>query len=157
MVCVDGEELGDAEALYKFCKESWKEKRLIGACQHYEQNFFLTKNIQRPKELTANTLQGARQIHSIRGVGVEGVVEIRELSCFCINCRGGQGECANNHLLLPWQRKKLLGNVDVNMTNHWNDIYISNEDEQEEKHDKITPGKRDVLTVSNEKQQHPPD
>ena len=118
VVCMDGEELGDAEALYKFCKENWKKKRLIGVCQHYEQNFFLTKNIQRPNDLTANTLQVTRQIHGIRSVGVEGVVEIRESSCFCINCRGGQGECTNNHLVLPWQRKKLLGNVHVNMRNH---------------------------------------
>ena len=109
VVCMDGEELGDAKALYKFCKENWKEKRLIGACQHYEQKFFLTKNIQRPKDLTADILQGTRQIHSIRSVGVEGVVEIRESSCFYINCRGGQGECTNIHLVLPWQRKKLLG------------------------------------------------
>ena len=130
-VCMDGKELGDAEALYKFCKENWKEKRLIGAFQHYEQNFSLTKNIQRPKDLTANTQQGTRQIHSIRSVGVEGVVEIRGSSCFCINCRGEQGECTNNHLVLPWQRKKLLGNVHVNMTNHWNGVYIS-EDKQEE-------------------------
>ena len=35
-ICRDGEELPDAEALYKFCKENWKEKRLIGACHHYE-------------------------------------------------------------------------------------------------------------------------
>ena len=39
VICMDGEELPDVEALYKFCKENWKEKRLIGACQHYEQNF----------------------------------------------------------------------------------------------------------------------
>ena len=31
------------------------------------------------------------------------------------------------------------------------------EDEQEEKHEKITPGKYDVLKAVNEKQQHPPD
>ena len=60
-------------------------------------------------------------------------------------------------MVLPWQRKKLLGNVHVNMTNHWNDVYISDEDEQEENHEKITPGKCDVLKTANEKQQHPPD
>ena len=90
-------------------------------------------------------------------LGVEGVVEITESSCFCINCGGGQGECTNNHLVLPWLRKKLLGNVHVNMTNHWNDVYISDEDEQEEKREKITPGKHDVLKAANEKQQHPSD
>ena len=57
-------------------------------------------------------------------------------------------------MVLPWQRKKLLGNVDVNITNHWNDVYISDEDEPEEKNEKITPGKHDVLKRANEKQQH---
>ena len=153
-VCMEGEELPDVEALYKFCKENWKEKRLIGACQHYERNFFLTKNIKRPTDLTANTLQGTRQIHSIRSVGDEGVVEIREPSCFCSNCRGGQGECINNYFILPWQRKKLLGNVHVSMKNHWNHVYISDDDEQEENHQKITPRKCDVRKRGIEKKQH---
>ena len=52
-VCMDGEELSDAEALYKFCKENWKEKRLIGACQHYEQNFFLTKKCSKAKRFNS--------------------------------------------------------------------------------------------------------
>ena len=117
---------------------------MIGAYQHYEQIFFLTRNIKRPIDLTANTLQGTRQIHSIKSVGVEGVVEIRESSCICINCRGGQGECINNHFILPWQRKKLLGNVHVNMTNHWNHLYICDHDEQEENHQKITLKQHDV-------------
>ena len=53
--------------------------------------------------------------------------------------------------------EEVVRNVHVNMTNHWNDVYISDEDEQEEKHEKITPGKHVVLKAANEKQQHPPD
>ena len=102
-------ELPDAERLYDFCKSNWKEKPQPGPCKHYERNFFLTKEIRRPKDTTTNTLQGTRQIHSIRSVGLEGMVEIRHSSCFCTNCKQGTGVCINNHLVLPWERKQLLG------------------------------------------------
>ena len=35
------EDLPDAASLYRFCKQHW-EKNEIGACKHYERNFFLT-------------------------------------------------------------------------------------------------------------------
>ena len=69
---------------------------------------------------------GTRQLHSIRSVGLEGIVEIRQSSCFCPNCRGGEGECYNKHLVLEWTKKKLVGEreLDVKM-NHWHNVYMS--------------------------------
>ena len=71
-------------------------------------------------------MQGTRQLHSIRSVGLEGIVEIRQSSCFCPNCRGGEGECYNKHLVLEWTKKKLVGEreLDVKM-NHWHNVYTS--------------------------------
>ena len=117
-------ELPDAEGLYDFCKGNWKEKPQPGPCQHYGRNFFLTTEIRRPKDTTTNTLQGTRQIHSIRSVGLEGLVEIRHSSCFCINCKLGTGACSNNHLVLQWERKQLLGGKLNDATiNHWEKVY----------------------------------
>ena len=87
------EDLPNAASLYRFCKQHWKEKNEIGACKHYTRNFFLTTEIARPTDVTTKTLPGTRQIHSIRSIGMEGIVEVRESSCFCINCRGGCDVC----------------------------------------------------------------
>ena len=46
VVCTNKAEIPDAEALYKFCMENWKEKPQPGPCHHYERNFFLTRTIQ---------------------------------------------------------------------------------------------------------------
>ena len=55
---------------------------------------------------------------------MEGIVEVREASCFCINCRGGCYECKNKHLVLPWQKKNLLGSVDTeNIKHYWQNVY----------------------------------
>ena len=126
VVCTNKGEIPDAEALYKFCMENWKEKPISGPCHHYERNFFLTRTIQQPKDTTTNTLQGTRQLHSIRSVGLEGIVEIRQSSYFCPNCRGGEGECYNKHLVLEWTKMKLAGKreLDVKM-NHWHNVYTS--------------------------------
>ena len=94
-------DLPDAEGLYDFCKSNWQEKPQPGPCKHYERNCFLTTEIRRPKDTTTNTLQGTRQIHSIRSVALEGMVEIRHSSCFCTNCKQGTGICINNHLVFP--------------------------------------------------------
>ena len=118
------EDLPDAASLYRFCKQHWKEKNEIGACKHYERNFFLTTEIARPTDVTTNILPGTRQIRSIRRVGMEGIVEVRESSYFCINCRGGCCVCKNKYLVLPWQKKNLLGSIDTeNIRHHWQDVY----------------------------------
>ena len=52
------------------------------------------------------------------------MVEIRHSSCFCINCKLGTGACINNHLVLPWERKHLLGGKLNDATiNHWEKGY----------------------------------
>ena len=139
------EDLPDVASLYIFCKQHWKEKNEICACKHYERNF-LTTEIARPTDVTTNTLPGTKQIHSIRSVGMEGIVEVRESSCFCINCRGGHDVCKNKHLVLPWQKKNLLGSVDTeNIKHHWQDVYKSDVlDEKPEQQKKTCPpsGKR---------------
>ena len=106
-----------------FAKVTGK-KAQPGSCKRYERNFFLTTEIRRPKDTTTNTLQGTRQIHSIRSVGLEGMVEIKHSSCFCTNCKQGTGVCINNHLVLPWERKQLLGGKLKDATiNHWEKVY----------------------------------
>ena len=92
-VSAKNEDLPDAVSLYRFCKQHWKEKNEIGACKHCQRNFFLTTEIARPTDVITNTLPGTRQIHSLRSIGMEGIVEVRESSCFCMNCRGGCDAC----------------------------------------------------------------
>ena len=49
--------------------------------------------------------------------------KIRHSSCFCINCKLGTGACINNHLVLPWERKQLLGGKLNDATiNHWEKV-----------------------------------
>ena len=56
VVCTNKADIPDAEALYKFCKENWKEKPRPGPCHHYGINFFLTTTTEQPKD-TTNILQ----------------------------------------------------------------------------------------------------
>ena len=88
-------------------------------------------------------MQGTKQIHSIRSVGLEGVVEIRQSSCFCPNCIVGEGECYNQHLVLEWKKKKLVGEreLDVKM-NHWHNVYMS--DVRKEDNEDTPANKPDV-------------
>ena len=77
---------------------------------------------------------------------MEGIGEVRESSFFCINCRSECDVCKNKHLVLPWQKKILLGSVDTeNIKNHWQDVY---------KHDaldeKLKPGE-EMSTILQEK------
>ena len=124
VVVTKNADLPDAEGLHNFCKSNWKEKPQPGPCKHYERNFFLTTEIRRPKDTTTNTLQGIRQIHSIRSVGLEGMVEIMHSSCFYTNCKQGTDVCINNHLVLPRERKQLLGGKLKDATiNHWEKVY----------------------------------
>lgn len=81
--------IGTTEQLFEHCDKAhtWTCDE-PGKCCHKQQEFFLLKAGSfdtTPSEM--NTLVGTRAQHSVRNVGIPGVVEFRIFSCFCNYCR----------------------------------------------------------------------
>ena len=50
------------------------------------------------------TVQGTQKFHSVQNTGEQGIVEVRESSCFCEPCYLNEpGECKNINLVCPFE------------------------------------------------------
>ena len=59
-------------------------------------NYFEVSEINRYDNTVSRTVKGTLMLHSVRNVGVRGIIEVRESSCFCDVCfLNGQRECKN--------------------------------------------------------------
>ena len=73
---------------------SWKYLlKMVNA--NITRHFFHIPEIDRQGDTEAKTLQKTQKVHSIRSVGIPGIVEVRDSYCFCTNCRHGTGPCLN--------------------------------------------------------------
>jgi hypothetical protein len=101
----------NAEELYMFCtQELTIGDRTSLDCEHKKRAFFYEKTIQRkttPKQLT--TLEGTRKLHNVRTVRA-GVVEARNLSCYCDPCIRRQPGCKHSNYVGQWTTRTLLCN-----------------------------------------------
>ena len=49
------------------------------------------------------------ELHSIRSVGVENVVQMRNTTCCCLNCITGMGKCEFLEIAGQWEFHSVVG------------------------------------------------
>lgn len=101
----------NADEMFTFCEAHLK----IGngsKCEHKRRAYFYFEKINKGKKSeNLKTFKGTRQLHSVRAVE-PGVVEGRNLSCFCVGCTSPVGEpksdsCTNKAYISEWKTHHL--------------------------------------------------
>ena len=65
-------------------------------CCHWQRHYFEVSQINHDDNTVSRTVKGTMSLHSVRNVGVRGIIEVRESSCFCEVCfLNEEGECKN--------------------------------------------------------------
>ena len=108
------------QSLYTHCMEKLATKKTNG-CQHFRTTFLFFPEIPRPKQTPdVRAVKKIKKQHCVRTTGKEGVLEVRQLSCFCAGCLKGE-TCENQNLVTKWE-KIFLHTVDKKCSegkNHW--------------------------------------
>ena len=82
--------------------------------------------INRDVNTVSRTVKGTMTLHSVRNVGVRGIIEVRESSCFCEVCfLNKEGECKNRALVEDFAWASLYKNMYIgeNVENKLWDTY----------------------------------
>ena len=115
-----GNVIDNPESLYNHCIKKLATEKVSG-CQHYRTNFIYCPEIIRPER--SEDVKPVKQIkkqHCVRTTGKIGLLEVRQLSCFCDGCSKGT-RCSNDNIVMPWtkifltQRNKKLNDH----KSHW--------------------------------------
>lgn len=84
-------------------------------------NFFLIPPVDHTGVTTAERLVGTLQVHSIRNVGIKGVVEHRRTSCMCDGCftstKACEPSCKNSALVEDFTRTAIIPDTNIHDTN----------------------------------------
>ncbi len=133
---------GSAEDIYDFVLKNLIVMRDIDGCCHPQSMFFYITDIDRTPPVTAKTLPGTQQIHSVQNTGVPGYIERYDNSCFCpvceldcTNCHASLSDanaqrptnCINERLVMPHMRKNIFRNEQTVSPNFLN-IYFHRSD-----------------------------
>ena len=82
------------QELFEFAaKKLNTEEPEEGKCFHYQTRIKYFETITRGPINESKTIPKAHEIHSIRSVWVENVVQTRNAMCCCLNCITGMGMC----------------------------------------------------------------
>ena len=69
-------------------------------CCHWQWHYFEVSNINRDESIKCETGKGTLNFYSVHNVGIPGIIEVRESSCFCEVCFVNEsGQCKNAHLV----------------------------------------------------------
>ena len=133
-----GQDIQCPEALYNYCKNKMETANAAG-CQHFRKNFLYFPTIPRPPtEEDVSSVQRITKQHCIRSTGKKGILEVRELTCFCKGCMKGNA-CVNSPLVQPWEKINFK-NVNDKRNTHWPEN-TSKKEKMEGKENKIPKGK----------------
>ena len=97
-------EFSDAGEIVRYCNLKLKvDKDKDGMCCHWQRHYFEVSDINRDDSTLCQTVKGTLSLHSVRNVGIPGIVEVRESSCFCEVCfHNESGVCKNSSLVQPF-------------------------------------------------------
>ena len=105
-------EFSDASEIVRYCELKLTiDNDKSGMCCHWQRHYFEVSNILRDDTTSSETVEGTRSFHSVRNVGVPGIIEVRESSCFCEICfLNEKGKCRNAALVQPFAWTSLYKN-----------------------------------------------
>ena len=99
-----------AQELFEFAAEKLNtEEPKEGKCLHYRTRIKYLENITRGPINESKTIPKMHEIHSIRSVGEENVVQIRNTTYCCLNCVMGIGKCEFFEIASEWEFHSVVG------------------------------------------------
>ena len=94
------------QELFEFAaKKLNTEEPVEGKCLHYRIQNKYFENIASGQSNESKT----HDLHSIRSVGVENVVQTRNTMCCCLNCITGMGKCEFFEIAGQWEFHSVVG------------------------------------------------
>ena len=94
-------EFSNAGDMYCYCQLKLRiHNDDLAKCCHWQQHYFEVSQINHYDNTVSRTVKGMLTLHLVCNVGVQGIIEVCESSCFCEVCfLNGQGECKNRKLV----------------------------------------------------------
>ena len=81
---------------------------------HWKRHYFEVSNINRDESINCKTVKGALCFHSVCNVGIPGITEVHESSCFCEVCFVDESwQCKNAHLVEDFAWASLYKNWQI--------------------------------------------
>ena len=109
------QEFSDAGEKVHYCNlKLWVNNPDDAMCCHWQQHYFEVSNINRDKSLKCETVKSTLSFHSVCNVGIPGIIEVHESSCFCKVCFFNEsGQCKNGHLVEDFAWASLYKNQQI--------------------------------------------
>jgi hypothetical protein len=100
-VKADGLVVKNAQDMFAYLEREMTIDKGNG-CQHKLRKFFLVQDIERKEEEKLKRIVGTMDLHCVAGV-CQGVVKVREKSCYCYMCIDGRSDlCINVEFTDEW-------------------------------------------------------
>ena len=81
---------------------------------HWQRHYFEVLNINRDESVKCKAVKGTLSFHSVHNVGIPGIIEVCESSCFCEVCFVNEsGQCKNAHLVEDFAWASLYKNWQI--------------------------------------------
>ena len=95
------QEFADAGEIVHYCNIKLRVHNDDDAmCCHWLWHYFEVSNINRDESIKCDTVKGTLNFHSVCNVGIPGIIEVHESSCFCKVCFVNEsGQCKNAQLV----------------------------------------------------------
>ena len=89
------QEFSDAGELVHYCDLKLRVHNDDDAmCCHWQRHYFEVSNINRDESVKCETVNGTLSFYSVHNVGIPGIIEVCESSCFCEVCFVNEsGQC----------------------------------------------------------------
>ena len=98
------------QELFEFAAEKLDMKEPEqGKCLHYQMRIRYFETITRGQTNESKTILKTHELHSIRSVGIENVVQTRKTMCCCLNGITGIGQCAFFKIAGQWVFQSVIG------------------------------------------------
>ena len=105
-----GKAIRVAQELFEFAvKKLNTEETEEGKCLHYWTRIKYFENITRGQINESKIISKMHELHSIRSIGVENVVQTRNTVCCCLNCITGMGKCEFFEIAGQWKFHFVVG------------------------------------------------
>ena len=83
-------------------------------CCHWQKHYFEVSNINHDESIKCETVKGTLSFHSVHNVGIPGIIEVCESSCFYKVCFVNEsGQCKNAHLVEDFAWASLYKNWQI--------------------------------------------
>ena len=83
-------------------------------CCHWQWHYFEVSNINCDESIKCETVKGTLNFHSVCNVGIPGIIEVHESSCFCEVCFVNESmQCKNAHLVEDFAWASLYKNQQI--------------------------------------------